>query len=598
MPGACRWRHGLCPAWGPDLPCGHGAARVEVGFGGPTRPAREQLEASASESRLTGEAERLKTTARTIGCAGRLLGLAAILAGAGCDDATLSSTSNAREAPPVLDSGGPDSGVQDSGGPGRDGEALDRGARRDQGAHDGAATADASPLDLGTDPGRDGAFEDGSLDVGPQDARPLDAGAQDGAPEDAGPPDAGPPDTGPPDGGPEDAALRCEPLPVICGAAPAVAEHRMAELAACRFALVPEGDLAANRARADALCQRMGGRLDLVAVLDDLNRDGQPGITAGAADRLRNHDYVGLRFNAGDQATPDWYPQGLSGADDAWPGGHPRRLLLVSWYDHDDLPPVKGVRLTLIDATDPDAARYRHLLLVEPRGEGANLTFDPITLQGMGDGGPLHAGGIVWAHPWLYVADTQQGFRVFDLSRVARVPDVDAEDRVGIAGGRIDAFSYRFVVPQVLRYRPAPGACPVRFSFAGLDRSAEPPLLVSGEYHADDVNGRLVSWPLDADTGRLLTEPDGTVRGVAAVVSGQTRVQGGVSWEGDYYLSSSSQVNGLGRLYRTRPGLESRITAWPRGCEDLYVERSTDLIWTVTEHPNEREVVGIPRQAP
>lgn len=535
---------------------------------------------------------------KSVSCRARraATGLALLGAAWGCDDATLSSggPSSARQIGADADLSAPDLGPE----------------------LDGMASVDARPVLRDADPNALDATGDGSApdqggappDAELNDARPLDAQAPDAGNDDAGTArDAAGPDrdaTQPeldaqvPDAEVPDAAWRCDPLPVACGAAPAAVEHHMVATEACRFALVPEGDVAAAQARADALCERTGGRLDILDVLDSLNRDGQAGITAGAADRLRNHPYEGLRFNAGDQATTDWYPQGLTGADDAWPGGHPRRLLLVSWYDHDDLPPVKGVRLSLIDATNLAAPRYRHLLLVETRGSGASLDFDPITLDGMGAGDPLHAGGIVWAHPWLYVADTHQGFRVFDLSRIARVPDVDANDRVGIFGGRIDAFSYRYVVPQVARYRPAPGACPVRFSFAGLDRSAEPPVIVSGEYIADTPNGRLVSWAIDPDTGRLLLEPDGMVRGVDAVVGAQTRVQGGVSWEGDYYLSSSSQVNGLGRLYRTRPGLESRITAWPRGCEDLYLERSTDRIWTVTEHPDEREVVGIPRLAP
>ena len=127
----------------------------------------------------------------------------------------------------------------------------------------------------------------------------------------------------------------------------------------------------------------------------------------------------------------------------------------------------------------------------------------------------------------------------------------------------------------------------------GLDRSTDPPTLVSGEYRSDDIQARLVHWPLDAETG-LLLDIDGRTYGRNARSIAQTRVQGVLSWDGDYYISSSSQYLNYGRLYRTRPGLESRITAWVYGAEDLYYERNYGLIWTPAEHPDFRDTVGIP----
>lgn len=74
-------------------------------------------------------------------------------------------------------------------------------------------------------------------------------------------------------------------------------------------------------------------------------------------------------------------------------------------------------------------------------------------------------------------------------------------------------------------------------------------------------------------------------------------MQGGLTYEGVYYISSSSQTaSSWGRLYRTRPGLMSAITAWPYGAEDLYVERLERLIWTAAEHPGTRDTLGIPLQ--
>ena len=79
----------------------------------------------------------------------------------------------------------------------------------------------------------------------------------------------------------------------------------------------------------------------------------------------------------------------------------------------------------------------------------------------------------------------------------------------------------------------------------------------------------------------------------------QTRMQGAQRWQNNYYISSSSQIEDkFGRLYRTRSGRESSISAWVYGAEDLYYERATGVIWTAAEHPGYRENVGIPLLVP
>ncbi|MFK8002881.1 MAG: hypothetical protein AB8H86_25155, partial [Polyangiales bacterium] len=169
---------------------------------------------------------------------------------------------------------------------------------------------------------------------------------------------------------------------------------------------------------------------------------------------------------------------------------------------------------------------------------------------------------------------------------------------IGVSGARFDALGYGFAVPELMRFEPTAESCALRFSFVGLDRSSTPPALVTGEYQSDNVGGRVVVWNLDPGTG-LLELREGVSRASAAYVGGQTRMQGAVRYDGNVYISSSSQVGSLGRLYRTRPGLdESRISAWVYGAEDLYVDRESDIIWTAAEHPGNRDVVGIPIRLP
>lgn len=447
-----------------------------------------------------------------------------------------------------------------------------------------AGTRDAAPRDAGD--ALDAAIPDaGARDAEPVDARPVDAVAGDAASADVGSPDAGGVD-----GAPGDAAP-------ICRAGcedPAVVEHRIAAREGCTFRLARAEAPEDARAIVAEIAAATRGRVPFTAV--DLNREAIAGITADAADRLRNHPYEGLRWNAGDMATTDWYPQGITGISDAVASADPpaRRLFVVSWYDHRDVRPTKGVRISLVDATDPDAIAYRHLLLVVPVRVGGQATFEAVTTGG---DGPLHAGGIVWIGDLLYVADTTQGLRVFDLGGVIEVDHFDDRDRIGVGADRTDAHGYRYIVPQIARYTLTADSCPIRFSFAGLDRSADPPLIVTGEYRADDAGGRLARWPVGADG--WLEAPGGVVTARQAFVGAQTRMQGALSWDGAIYISASSQAGRLGRLYRTRPGLaESSISAWVYGCEDLYLERHTDRIWTAAEHPDARDVVSIRRLAP
>ena len=391
-------------------------------------------------------------------------------------------------------------------------------------------------------------------------------------------------------------APRCGSLPLACSASEATpVEHYMATADGCVFAL--EREVPDNLdAVVDVLAARMGGALGVGDILDDLNRSAQSGLTSQTKTRLRNHDYLGFRWNSGDMDVSYWYPQGITGSSDATESGTvaDRRLMLVSWYHKTEDRPTKGARISLADITNLGSVAYRHLLLVEPTGSADSPDFESTET---GSGNSLHAGGMVWYGDFLFVADTTEGFRVFDLSRIMQVPDTDDNSRIGVGTGRIDAHGYRYIVPQIMRYRLVDDSCDVRFSFAGLDRSTTPHTIVSGEYRASDTDGRLVSWGLDSETG-LLVEEEGLVRGHDAVVAAQNRIQGALTWNGDYYISSSSQYLTFGRLYRTRPGLESRITAWVYGCEDLYYERERGYIWTAAEHPGDRDVPGIPLLPP
>ncbi len=320
----------------------------------------------------------------------------------------------------------------------------------------------------------------------------------------------------------------------------------------------------------------------------DLNREGTR-IDASALPRVDDF-HVGFRWNDGDFDVSYWIPQGITGSggafDDGLFGG--RKFLLVSWHYDASLGGTsydKGVRVSFVDVTDMDAVAYRHVLLVEPVASGGRADFRAV---------PIHAGGIVWYGDYLYVADTYEGLRVFDVTRIMQVATGD-KSLIGYhaADGQYYAHDYKYILPQVGAWYLAPGSCESKFSFAALDRSTTPHSIVTGEYDSDRIDGLLVRWPLDEATAALQTGSSGLVTAMAAYQGGHTRMQGVLSWEGQYWISSSSQDGAYGRLYRTAPGAPSVAYDWVDGPEDLHLAPSSGNLWTPTEDAGDRYVFAV-----
>jgi hypothetical protein len=151
---------------------------------------------------------------------------------------------------------------------------------------------------------------------------------------------------------------------------------------------------------------------------------------------------------------------------------------------------------------------------------------------------------------------------------------------------------YAYVVPQVGRYVHA-SKCGPRFSFVGLDRSLEPPSLVSGEYcngtDACDAAfaGRLFRWPLDPVTGRLGAM---TSYPSEAFYMGEKQVQGALMRQGTALLSSSAPAAGAGELYRIPPMQPRTKLGWVDSPEDLYQNVAAKLLWGLSEAEGARYV--------
>lgn len=373
----------------------------------------------------------------------------------------------------------------------------------------------------------------------------------------------------------------CAPT-ATCPAAPAVKEGGgLAGVDRCAFAL--EEELAKTSDVIEAL-ESMTTRVSVADVLDDANRTATkttavPGGPLGVQ--------YAFEWQADDDASVAWTPQGITGSADAAATGRigNKSAVLVSFYDH----PVegsgeenRGVRIAFVDTTVATAPKYRFALLVMPKGTKAAPSFDPIK---------IHAGGIVWYRDYLYVADTSHGFRVFDLRRILRVavdPGV-----FGCTAGTCRAGTYRYVLPQIGKYEVASSCKPI-FSWVSLDRKSVPPTLVSGEYCSTTacsgpLAGRIFRWPLDPTTGLLRSK---TTFPTEAFVMSHKQVQGGAFVSGTAYLSSSAPLLDGGDLCRVEKG-KSVTSGWGNNPEDLMVDANNGWLWSLTEKAGSRSVFAV-----
>jgi len=327
-------------------------------------------------------------------------------------------------------------------------------------------------------------------------------------------------------------------------------------------------------------------------VISDLNREGDRTYVLLTAECYN----AGFSFNTGDDIVPYWYPQGITGTATAYDSGtyYGIPLTLVSWYhkpEKDSSTSIdKGARISIINTDDFDDIRYRHALLVEPtRGADGTPNFKQIK--------SFHAGGIAWYGRYLYVSDTSRGFRVFDMTDMIRV-STGKSNSIGLnSNGKYYAFGYKYVIPQVGRYKLCSESCCARFSFVAVDRTTHPPALVSGAYSDANSQARIHRWILNPETKRLVLN-QGVASPSELLYPGVLRMQGVASAYGAYFFSSSqpktSWFPSPGSLHYGWTGdTETGEHGYPAFPEDLHYSPFSDNLWSLTEQPGFRDVFTI-----
>jgi hypothetical protein len=332
----------------------------------------------------------------------------------------------------------------------------------------------------------------------------------------------------------------------------------------------------------------VGPALGLSAVLKDLNRVG-PMLTATTHPPAVGYK-GGFRWNDGDMGTTEWIPQALTAGVSGT-----ANVAIASWHYAPTTSPEKGVRISVADISDMSlsAVNYRHILLVRPTSSG-NFTVVP-----------EHGGGLAWVGNYLYMADTSDGVRVFDLTQIRAVDtSTTCETAIGHVGSVWCAYGYRYVLPQVSAYvmpSTLTTPCRAKFSFLGKDTRGTTPVLLSGEYcnnndtpcnydvSASGLGGRLYRWPLDATTSRLVAT-GGVVKPERAYIMNEPNVQGVApimtsTSTTSYWLSSTRYSGALFKVSTSasRTAYLSGSGQWAKMPEGMHATGSGTNLWTVTE---------------
>jgi hypothetical protein len=339
-----------------------------------------------------------------------------------------------------------------------------------------------------------------------------------------------------------------------------------------------------------ALAAVLGQAPGLDGLLDDLKFQARRSrLPARLLGRAVSDAYT---WDAHDRRDQLWYPQGISTSADSSHtedvAGH--KVLVTTWYSTGRDGVKRGSRVTFIDL---ETLRYRHVLLVNPVFDKAgNLQLHPMR---------IHAGGIVWAGPYLHIAATRRGFVTARVDDIMRVPGDDGNPQeFGFDGRRVSSYGHRYVLPGRFTYKAFTddGHEQLRYSFLSLDRRSDPPALIAGEYNVGKAPNRIARYQLDPATWQLQTGDDGFSRPLEVDEGGVVQMQGAALAAGRLHVAVSHGPWMPGTIFAGPSGhLTPTRLALPMGPEDLTYWPSTDRLWSLTEHPRRRWIVSMKRSA-
>ncbi|MCU1407164.1 MAG: hypothetical protein JWQ43_3467 [Glaciihabitans sp.] len=311
---------------------------------------------------------------------------------------------------------------------------------------------------------------------------------------------------------------------------------------------------------------------------------------------------TGFRWRWVDVWNTTWWPQGIAVGEH---NGIP--LAVTSWFAQKRRGHSMGSRISIVDLRNPRRPRYHHVLLVSPRREANDGTsFDPVT---------VHAGGIAWSGDRLLVAATFGGFREFDLRGILRA------ESGGMLARSTGLFGYRYLLPEVARYRPpkADKEDRMRYSFVSLDTDNGGVGDIDdggGGDHIDNGAGdapgigasasdvHLGAGDVHLVTGEYSTDNKGHLARLR-LAQGRTviddthvpdipHMQGAVVRDGTWFVNASRGDKQGGDLWVGVPGKMTRHEGvLPIGPEDIAAWPGRNQLWSVTEFPGKRWIYAV-----
>lgn len=315
-----------------------------------------------------------------------------------------------------------------------------------------------------------------------------------------------------------------------------------------------------------------------------------------------------------DLDSSEWVPQGITSSEDASAAGTYEGLhvTLVSWYGKNNAL-RKGARISFLETPGADQdTHYKHVLLATPYISNGKLNLKAEFADASAEDA-LHAGGMAWYGNLLYVADTKNGFRIFDMRRIYRVsetPESDVLGRRSPDNGKIYGADYDFVLLEVghtTQNIHDANKCQIAkvesealcFSSVSLDRSSNPPALVTSEYRnkdemkASDVGMRIVRWNLNTGSDDLEMGNGGQITSDDTFLTPTKLVQGAFMKGKEFYLSTTQGAEGIFYYEKDGDGKNPTSMPWPNGGEALSYWPSMERLWSVTERPGKRMIFWV-----
>ncbi|MFF4349597.1 hypothetical protein [Streptomyces sp. NPDC001530] len=382
----------------------------------------------------------------------------------------------------------------------------------------------------------------------------------------------------------------------------------------------------------DTLTKDMGGNVGVDGVLrtaDHAMRD-KADCTADERAALPVEPTATRAYcwERGDAQTRQWQPRSVTTSGDADDDGRwgEHRVILAGWShnDHQAAAPTRDeglARVAFVDATDPQALKYRWVLLVAPRADGKDFTA---VRSGLG--------GMVWYQDKLIVTAAHgAGLLVFDMHRILKT-DVNS-GAVGRVSGGYSADGYQFVLPAIGSYDVTGGACGTGtgtgagartgtnaavpcFGSLSLDRTTAPDSLVATERATSAGAERARVWRYSYSTAAyrtgLLADSQGYVDAVEAYETKTAGLTGVLShtpsgtreaeWYAGHAPDSRTQRGTLWR--QTERGAKAATctadqshACWGLGAESLSYWQETGELWTLTGAGAERTLYAVPLSA-